>query len=523
MTVDGQGVAHVVFGKVDPIDGLPKIYYWNSTMAATTLIPLDDYPVTIITSSVNAYNADIAVEPSGTAHVALLGWHDEPIFGSEVYYTNNNTTDNTFAQLQLVEEVSDVNSQSPSIDVDENGKVAIAFAREDAYSYTPVYTSNASGTFPVNPVAVATDTIWQNYPKVRAAKDFAYYFYPQVDFDNRPSGRGIADMFYVKLNEVDGSPAFAEPIRFRQFALNTSGYMTYQNGRVYFTWIEYRQEKKGKKTVNIPELYYTVLDANTGAEVSPPEEITDGGQGHTNLTVDSDGHAHIVYRSSGDIFYATNAPPPPLPPGSDMVSGIDLSSKVTGPWTKAVATITVMSNGSPVSGAVVDVIWTGTVGGTDQETTDSNGEVVFQSGRTKSSDWSFTITIDAITKSGLFWNTGSSEIWDTITNLAKQSASAGMAGSRPERFALEQNYPNPFNPETEIYFQLPEANHVVVAIFNTNGQEVRRLADAKFAAGYHSLRWNGMDNQGNPVSSGVYLYQLRTAAFSQVRKMSLMR
>ena len=103
-----------------------------------------------------------------------------------------------------------------------------------------------------------------------------------------------------------------------------------------------------------------------------------------------------------------------------------------------------------------------------------------------------------------------------------QSDEFGLS-SLPEDYALLQNYPNPFNPETEIYFQLPEANHVVVAIFNTNGQEIRRLADSNYAAGYHSLRWKGMDNQGNAVSSGVYLYQLRTAAFSQVRKMSLMR
>ena len=93
----------------------------------------------------------------------------------------------------------------------------------------------------------------------------------------------------------------------------------------------------------------------------------------------------------------------------------------------------------------------------------------------------------------------------------------------PESYGLEQNYPNPFNPDTEIYFQLPEANHVVVAIFNTRGQEIRRLIDGKYAAGYHTLIWDAKDNQGNPVSSGVYLYQLRTANFSQVRKMSLLR
>jgi predicted GH43/DUF377 family glycosyl hydrolase len=93
----------------------------------------------------------------------------------------------------------------------------------------------------------------------------------------------------------------------------------------------------------------------------------------------------------------------------------------------------------------------------------------------------------------------------------------------PLEYSLAQNYPNPFNPETEVYFQLPEVTQVVVTIFNTRGQETRRLTDINYAAGYHSVRWDGMDNQGNPVSSGVYLYQLRTNNFTRVKKMSLIR
>jgi hypothetical protein len=69
-----------------------------------------------------------------------------------------------------------------------------------------------------------------------------------------------------------------------------------------------------------------------------------------------------------------------------------------------------------VQGAVVDITWTGSAPGTDQDSTDSNGEVVFQSGTTKDTTWSFTITIDDITKSGYYWDTGNSEITETIHN-----------------------------------------------------------------------------------------------------------
>ena len=105
----------------------------------------------------------------------------------------------------------------------------------------------------------------------------------------------------------------------------------------------------------------------------------------------------------------------------------------------------------------------------------------------------------------------------------------------PAQFSLEQNYPNPFwsaatssaigggNPETEIRFQLPEAGQVTVKIFNTTGQEVRTLVSGRQEAGHHSMTWDGRDNYGHAVASGVYLYQLRAGTFTQVRKMNLVR
>jgi len=100
---------------------------------------------------------------------------------------------------------------------------------------------------------------------------------------------------------------------------------------------------------------------------------------------------------------------------------------------------------------------------------------------------------------------------------------AKNVGSLPESYALAQNYPNPFNPETEIHFQLPAASQVLVRIFNTLGQEIRTLTDIHYEAGFHSVRWDAKDNNGNAVSSGIYLYQLKAGAFSQIKKMSLIR
>ncbi len=107
---------------------------------------------------------------------------------------------------------------------------------------------------------------------------------------------------------------------------------------------------------------------------------------------------------------------------------------------------------------------------------------------------------------------------------------AASASAVPTQYELLQNYPNPFsanatfgNPTTEIRFALPQAQHVVVKIFNTLGEEIRTLVNAPYEAGYHRVLWDGKDEHGNPVASGVYLYQMRAGEFAQVRKMSLLR
>ncbi len=60
-------------------------------------------------------------------------------------------------------------------------------------------------------------------------------------------------------------------------------------------------------------------------------------------------------------------------------------------------------------------------------------------------------------------------------------------------------------------------------IFNTLGQEIRRLVDGRYGPGHHSVHWDGKDGSGNPVSSGLYLYQMRAGDFAEVKKMNLLR
>lgn len=90
-------------------------------------------------------------------------------------------------------------------------------------------------------------------------------------------------------------------------------------------------------------------------------------------------------------------------------------------------------------------------------------------------------------------------------------------------FRLEQNYPNPFNPTTSISFSLPIDAHVNLVIYNTMGQEVRRLVSEIRTEGYHEVAWDGTDQFGNEIPSGVYLYRVTADEFVQTRRMMLLK
>ncbi len=95
----------------------------------------------------------------------------------------------------------------------------------------------------------------------------------------------------------------------------------------------------------------------------------------------------------------------------------------------------------------------------------------------------------------------------------------------PTDYALMQNYPNPFNPSTTIGYALPQGyqGRVVLTVYNVTGQQVKRLVDKLEGPGYYSILWDGTDDFGRGVASGVYLYRLQTDKFVAVNKMLFLR
>ncbi|MDZ7339060.1 MAG: GEVED domain-containing protein [candidate division KSB1 bacterium] len=93
----------------------------------------------------------------------------------------------------------------------------------------------------------------------------------------------------------------------------------------------------------------------------------------------------------------------------------------------------------------------------------------------------------------------------------------------PRSYALEQNYPNPFNPTTTIAFCLQDAGFTTLRVFNMLGQEVKTLVERELTAGRHEVSWDGTDNQGNLVPTGLYVYTLTVNGYRASRKMAFTR
>jgi hypothetical protein len=112
----------------------------------------------------------------------------------------------------------------------------------------------------------------------------------------------------------------------------------------------------------------------------------------------------------------------------------------------------------------------------------------------------------------------------SFMRLADMSTSVSDATpALPEGFALAQNYPNPFNPETVIKYQLPADMSVQLTVSNLLGQQVATLVNGAQVSGQHEVRWNGLDQQGVQLPSGIYIYQLRAGDMVETRRMLLLR
>jgi hypothetical protein len=124
------------------------------------------------------------------------------------------------------------------------------------------------------------------------------------------------------------------------------------------------------------------------------------------------------------------------------------------------------------------------------------------------------------------WRSGQPDpgTFSAITNPGDLNSTAveNFAGV-PTSYRLLNNYPNPFNPSTMISFDIPQSENVSLKIFNINGELVRTITSENLPAGHFEKLWDGKNNNGSEVSSGIYFYRLIAGKFDRSARMLLMK
>ncbi len=117
--------------------------------------------------------------------------------------------------------------------------------------------------------------------------------------------------------------------------------------------------------------------------------------------------------------------------------------------------------------------------------------------------------------------------WWAIDNVIIRGYSDGIGVKEnvrePNSFNLYHNYPNPFNPSTTISYYLPGSEKVRVTVFNSLGQEIRTLVNGRQSQGLQTIQWDGKDNHGVSVSSGIYIYRVQAGSTVKSGKMMMLK
>jgi predicted CXXCH cytochrome family protein len=230
-----------------------------------------------------------------------------------------------------------------------------------------------------------------------------------------------------------------------------------------------------------------------------------GGMKRTTFYVTGVTNGNLVYSTAPDSGYSVDNLSPAAP--TALSAGM-VSNEVRLGWQ--------MSSATPDFSYFA--IYRGTVSGFDpksgppvaktSDTTYSDGDVV--------SGVTYYYRVSAVDFSGNESAISAPVSIDVVLGV-------GETGGLPREFALGQNYPNPFNPWTQIGYQLPKASHVKITITNMLGVQVSVLVDRDEQPGYYHVTWNGMDNRGQAVGSGIYLYRMEAGTFVTAKKMIFLK
>jgi subtilisin family serine protease len=203
-----------------------------------------------------------------------------------------------------------------------------------------------------------------------------------------------------------------------------------------------------------------------------------------------------------------------------FVESIGLSMKIAGPNRTASATPKVVEDiaGYPaLEGVTIYGHWYGATSDVDECITGSDGTCTVKSDRVKNPTQQFCFQVDSLKKVDYYWVNTKGVTYNCIGTNGK------LAAGVVSEFSVSQNYPNPFNLATEFTLSLPAETNVNFVIYNIAGQKVKTLVNDHMSAGTHTITWDGTNENGNVVSSGIYFYRLVADENMVTKKMILMK
>lgn len=248
------------------------------------------------------------------------------------------------------------------------------------------------------------------------------------------------------------------------------------------------------------------------------------GPGGVYLCGDDVAEQLIDYNGAGAVSFRTNHMPFTLTSGSHQQKGLGVSPQVF-PWPGRCFNDAFVAYGgcpefnhfdvlSPSGTSLIEMSYT-----TPQNTFGAVLSHVNGNARVMLSGFSFAYIRDDETN-GI--SDRAQHMHDILTWLGAATGPATSAGPAL-RTSLAQNYPNPFNPQTTIAFSIAQRADVRLAIYDVNGALVRTLANESRAPGAYQLTWDGRNDRGASVASGVYFYRLTAGSFTQTKKMVLLK
>jgi hypothetical protein len=394
-----------------------------------------------------------------------------------------------------------------------------------------------SGNDPANPI----DTVNVNFrvnaaPAIRVTPDSFFYARNRGDSVTaqfRVRNAGLGPLTYNASVSGGFAGDSTTNIGSDQFNLSTSSILL-RGGVVGITRTVQLTEIKSRLTISSPvQLAFTVLEntSQTGTFTKIFERVVTSGtgaqfysSGPMALTLQAGRFYAIgVVWSAGVTYYWSTNIPVPVPTSFGSITG-GLAATLTSfpaPSTVTVSTLSSLyyTQIQTASGRWLELT-------TNPSGSVAPGDSVNVGFKIRTSQLTGGTQVAALTVNNndpLMPSVNIPVRLDVLTDVSEQNLGI------PETYELSQNYPNPFNPTTKIKFALPKESVVQLKIFNLLGQEVATLSDEVRPAGYYIAEWNGMNNAGGKVGSGVYFYRFEAKAtsdnesFARLMKMLLLK